>query len=38
MRRTQVNILFLGDSITASTRNMQDGNDLGGGYPKYAAE
>jgi lysophospholipase L1-like esterase len=28
----------LGDSITASTRNLEDSNDLGGGYPKYAAE
>lgn len=38
MRRTPIKILFFGDSITASTRNLADGTDLGGGYPKYAAE
>ena len=38
MQRNALTVLFLGDSITASTRNLNDGNDLGGGYPKYAAE
>jgi len=38
MGRTKLKVLFLGDSITASTRNLTDGTDLGGGYPKYAAK
>ncbi|MBQ8884901.1 MAG: GDSL family lipase [Clostridia bacterium] len=38
VERTPIRVLFLGDSITAGTRNVQNGDDLGGGYPKYAAE
>ena len=38
MQRTALKVLFLGDSITASTRNLADPADIGGGYPKYACE
>lgn len=31
-------ILFQGDSITDAGRSREDCHDLGGGYPKYAAE
>ena len=31
-------ILFQGDSVTDAGRNYDDPNDLGPGYPKYAAE
>ncbi len=31
-------ILFQGDSITDAGRNRDDIHDLGGGYPKYAAQ
>lgn len=31
-------ILFQGDSITDAGRNRDDFHDLGGGYPKYAAQ
>lgn len=31
-------ILFQGDSITDAGRNREDYHDLGGGYPKFAAE
>ena len=38
IKETPIRIVFLGDSITASTRNVEDPSDLGGGYPKYAIE
>ncbi len=34
----KVRLLFQGDSITDAGRNREDIHDLGGGYPKYAAE
>lgn len=38
MRRNPIRVVFVGDSITASTRDMNKDDDLGGGYPKYVAE
>jgi lysophospholipase L1-like esterase len=38
MRKDPIRIVFLGDSITAGTRNVNDGKDLGAGYPKYVSE
>ena len=38
MERTALTVLFLGDSITAGTRNIQDSTHLGEGYPKYVAD
>lgn len=34
----KIKLLFQGDSITDAGRNREDCHDLGGGYPKYAAQ